>query len=151
MNDTLRRLLPAVAVVAASPAFACGGPRFTETQMGLLMVSMATAPLLAAFLVDRGAFALGAHAMDLQRRHKPTVVGPLLALIAVAVSLAGASSRQIDVATFGFALIPVATMICGLSFVRSVLIDLRGQRRAQALRVGAVVGFGLLAMARLAF
>ena len=150
MNDTLRRLLPAVAVVAASPAFACGGPRFTSTQMGLLMASMATAPLLAAFLVDRGAFALGAHAMDLPRRHKPTVVGPLLALVAIVVALAGAQSRQIEVATFGFALIPMATTICGLSFVRSVLIDLRGQRRAQALRVGAVVGFGLLAMAPLA-
>ena len=151
MNDTLRRLLPAVAVVAASPAFACGGPRFTEAQMGLLTLSMATAPLLAAFLVDRGAFALGAHAMDLQRRHKPTIFGPLLAFAAIAVSIFGAQARDIELATVGFAMIPVAAVICGLSFVRSVLIDLRGQRRAQLLRVGAVVGFGAIALARFAF
>ena len=118
--------------------------------MGLLTVSVATAPLLAAFLVDRGAFALGAYAMDLQRRHKPTVYGPLLAFAAIVVSFFGAHARNIELATVGFALIPVAALVCGLSFVRSVAIDLRGQRGAQILRVAAVVGFGVMAMVRFA-
>ena len=150
MNDTLRRLVPVAAVFAASPAFACGGPRLNSAQMGVLMLSMATAPMLAALLVDRGAFALGAHAVDLERKHKPSIVGPLLAMIAVAVSLTGASMGALGLATVGFTLIPVATVICGLSFMRSVIIDQRGNRRAQTLRVLAVVGFSALALARVA-
>ncbi len=150
MNDTLRRLLPVAAVFAASPAFACG-PHLSQAHMNLLMLSMASAPLLAAFLVDRGAFALGAHAADLQRRHRPTVLGPILAALAVAIGLGGAATGHVTVATVGFGLVPVAAVICGLSFARSVIIDQRGAPRAQLLRVGAVVGFALLALARIAF
>lgn len=151
MNDTIRRLsVVAASVLAASPALACGGPRLTSLQMSVLVASMATAPILAALLVDRGAFALGAHAMDLQRRHTPTVIGPVLAAIAVVVALGGASVHAVGAATLGFALVPVAAAVCGISFVRSVIIDLRGQLRAQLLRVGAVVAFAALALARFA-
>jgi hypothetical protein len=150
MNDTLRRFLPVAAVFAAAPAFACG-PHLSHAHMSLLQLSMASAPLLAAFLVDRGAFALGAHAADVPRRHRPTVLGPIVAILALAIGLGGAANNHFTIATIGFSLVPVAAVICGLSFVRSVIIDQRGAPRAQLLRVGAVVGFSLLALARMAF
>jgi hypothetical protein len=146
MNDTIRRLLPVAAVFAASPAFACGGPDVSSTQMGVLMASMLTAPLLAALLVDRGAFALGAYATKMQRKHKPTIIGPVLALLAVFVTLAAVNARDLDLAVTGLAVVPVAAAVCGLSFIRSVIIEQRGQPRAQALRVVAVVLFGALAV-----
>lgn len=145
------RLLPLATVLLATPAFACGGPRLSSAQMGILMVSMAAAPLLAAFLVDRGAFALAGYAFGLKRKHQPTAVGPVLAVAAVAISLGSMAMHNLDMAVIGFGLVPVAAAICGLSFLRSVIIEQRGNRRAQLLRVGAIFGFGLLAMARFAF
>ena len=146
MNDTLRRLTPIAAMVAASPAFACGGPRLSGAQMGVLTVSMLTAPLLAALLVDRGAFSLAAHALGMKRQHRPTAIGPVLALLAVTVAMAGIGSRDVDMAVAALTVVPVAAVVCGLSFVRSVIIEQRGQPRAQALRVAAVALFSSLAI-----
>ena len=112
-----------------------------------MMVSMVAAPILAALLVDRGAFALGAVATGMKRRHQPTLLGPFLALVAVFGTVAAVSVSDVDAAVMAFSVIPVAATICGLSFVRSVLIDQRGNRRAQALRVAAVVAFSAVALA----
>ncbi|MDP2341311.1 MAG: hypothetical protein Q8O67_10150 [Deltaproteobacteria bacterium] len=132
----------------AAPAFACGGPVFGDFQLRVLTLSMVAAPVLAALLVDRGAFALGACALGLQRKHRPTAAGPLLALFAVTIALTSVASRDLNVAVAGFAFVPVAAAVCTLSFVRSVLIDMRGQPRAQLLRVAAVAGFVAIALLR---
>lgn len=151
MTNVMRRstLVASVltAMTVAAPAFACGGPRFSGLQVSALMASMFAAPILAALLVDRGAFALGTMVMGIKRRHAPTLVGPFLALAAILGTLAAVSVSDVDAAVVAFSVIPVAAIVCGLSFVRSVIIEQRGNPRAQALRVAAVVGFSVVALA----
>lgn len=139
MSTTTHRLVPALALVAATPAFACGGPSFTTTQAVTFYLALFAAPLLGVLLVDRGAFALAAHARGLARKHRPTALGPILALAAVFVGIAGVFTRDVDLGIVGASIVPVAAIICGLSFVRSVIIEQRGQPRAQLLRAGAVL------------
>lgn len=144
MNTTLRRLLPVLALFSAAPALACGGPQLTSGQFTVLVVSLFSAPILAALLVDRGAFALAAHARGLTRRHRPTLLGPVLAVFALLVAAAGVFSNDIDLAFLGAVAVPFAAGVSALSFVRSVIIEQRGQPRAQALRVAGVVGVSAL-------
>jgi hypothetical protein len=144
MNTTLHRLLPVLALFSAAPALACGGPQFTTGQFAVLVVSFFSAPVLAALLVDRGAFALAAHARGLSRKHRPTLLGPILALFAVLVASAGVFANDIDLGFLGAVAVPFAAVVSGLSFVRSVIIEQRGQPRAQALRVAGVVGVSAL-------
>lgn len=146
MNTTLRRLLPVLAVFTAAPALACGGPDVSSTQMKLMLLTLVSAPALGALLVDRGAFALAAFSRGLKRKHRPTILGPVLALAALFVAVGGLGTNDVDLAVAGLALVPVATVVCGLSFVRSVIIEQRGQPRAQLLRAGAVVAFSVLAL-----
>ena len=146
MNTMLRRLLPAVSVFAAAPALACGGPDISSTQMGVLMASMVAAPLLAALIVDRGTFTLAGHVRGLTRKHRPTVVGPILAAVSLIVTFFGVTQSDVDLAVAGFALVPVAAAICGMSFIRSVIIEQRGQPKAQALRIAGVIVFSLVAV-----
>ncbi len=134
-------------MIAAAPAMACGGPSFTNAQVSVLTLSVFAAPILAALLVDRGAFALGAIALGLKRKHRPTMMGPFLALLAVLGATAAVSRSDIDSAVVAFSVIPVAAAVTGLSFVRSVIIEQRGNRRAQLLRVAAVVLFSGIALA----
>jgi molybdopterin biosynthesis enzyme len=70
-----------------------------------------------------------------------------LALAAILGTLAAVSVSDVDAAVVAFSVIPVAAIVCGLSFVRSVIIEQRGNPRAQALRVAAVVGFSVVALA----
>lgn len=150
MRTNGRPFLPLAAMfVAATPALACGGPAVSNFQMGILVLSMAAAPLLAALLVDRGAFALGGFAFNLKRKHNPTAAGPLLALAAVVISSGSLAMHNLEMAVLGFAVVPVAALVCGLSFVRSVIIEQRGAPRAQLLRIVAIAGFGLIGMVRL--
>lgn len=144
-----RALLPSMAgLLVAAPALACGGPAVSDFQMRVLTAAMITAPVLAALLVDRGAFALASYALNMKRRHRPTAFGPLLALVAVTVALGSVASRDMDVAVVGFALVPLAALVCGLSFVRSVIIDMRGHRPAQLVRAAAIAAFVTIALVR---
>ncbi len=145
---TKKLALPSLGLLVAAPALACGGPAIGEAQMQVLTASMIAAPVLAALLVDRGAFALGAYAMDMKRRHRPTALGPLLALVAVVVAACGGVARDLDLAVVGFGVVPLAALVCFLSFVRSVAIDQRDQPRAQLLRVAAVAAFVAIALLR---
>lgn len=145
-------------LVGSSGALACGGgvhgaqevPRgdIGDFQLSLLMAAMIAAPILAALLVDRGAFALAGYANGLKRRHQPSAVGPMLAVVSVVLAVGAVTARDFNLAMVGFAVVPVAAAACAVSFVRSVIIDLRGQPAAQALRVSAVVLFVALAVAR---
>jgi hypothetical protein len=144
MNTTLHRLLPVLAMLSAAPALACGGPQFTTGQFTVLLAAFFSAPVLAALLVDRGAFALAAHARGVARQHRPTLLGPVLAVFAVLVAVAGVVTNDIDVAFLGAVAVPFAAVVSALSFVRSVIIEQRGQPRAQALRVVGVVGVSAL-------
>jgi ABC-type proline/glycine betaine transport system permease subunit len=82
----------------------------------------------------------------MKRKHRPTAIGPVLALLAVTVAMTGLGSRNVDMAVAALTVVPVAAVVCGLSFVRSVIIEQRGQPRAQALRVVAVALFSSLAI-----
>jgi len=150
MNSTFRRLLPAVSVFAAAPALACGGPVASSALMGVILASMVAAPLLAALIVDRGTFTLAGHMRGLTRKHRPTVFGPILAAVSLIVTFIGVQS-DVDLALTGFALVPVAAAICGMSFIRSVIIEQRGQPEAQALRVAGVIVFSLVGVAPTVF
>jgi len=144
MNTTLHRLLPVLAMFSAAPALACGGPQLSTSQYAVLVVSFLSAPILGALLVDRGAFALAAHARGLRRKHRPTLLGPVLAVFAVLVAIAGVSTNDVELAFLGAVAVPFAAAVSALSFVRSVIIEQRGQRYAQALRVAGVVGVSAL-------
>jgi len=143
---TNKHLVALGSFLAAAPAFACG-PRFTDTELHVLSWSMLAAPLLAALLVDRGAFALAAYSMGMKRRHAPSAFGPMVAVAAVAIALLSVGARDVHLAVFGFALIPLAAALCSISLLRSVLIDMRGNTAAVLLRVSAIVLFVALALA----
>jgi hypothetical protein len=149
-NKLLVALAPFTALVAG-PALACGhsAVAVNDLQLRILTASMVAAPLLAALLVDRGAFALAAFATGLKRRHRPSALGPVLAMVAVVIALSSVGAHDLNLAVVGFAFVPVAAVVCGLSFLRSVRIDLRGRPGPQLLRVGAFVAFALIALARL--
>ncbi len=149
-NKHVGLLASVVAAFAAAPAWACG-PAVNDAQMSVLTASMVAAPILAALLVDRGAFALAAYATNLPRRHRPTALGPMLALVSVVIALSSVGAHDINMAVVGFAFVPLAAAVCGLSFLRSVLIDMKGRTGPQLLRVGAVVGFVALALTRVFF
>ncbi len=136
--------LAALTITAAAPALACGGPSFSSTELVMLMLGLGSAPLLAALTVDRGAFSIATHAMKMKRKHQPTAFGPLLTLIAIAVAFTGIGMGSESFAYMGLAIIPVATVVSGLSFVRSVIIEQRGHLLSQVLRVGAVALFAVL-------
>lgn len=140
-------LAPLAAVVAGVLAYPRGSDGVGELQLSILVASMVTAPILAALLVDRGAFALAGYALGLKRRHQPSAAGPLLAVAAVVTALFSVSVHDFNLAVVGFAFISIAAVFCAASFVRSVAIDLRGQLAPQALRVAAVVCFVALAVA----
>ena len=117
-----------------------------DLQLRVLTASVIAAPILAALLVDRGAFALAACVTGLKRRHRPSVVGPLLTVFAISIALTSVAAHDINAAVAGFAVIPVAAAVCAVSFTRSVLIDMRGQTAPRLLRVLAVAGFVAIAM-----
>jgi hypothetical protein len=146
--NTHKLTLALLSGFCAAPAFACGGPELGDFQLRVLTASMITAPILAALLVDRGAFALAACALNLKRLHRPSIAGPLLAFVAVVVALGSVAGRDIELAIGGFALVPVAAMICAVSFARSVIVDMRGQAGPQLLRVFAVAAFVAIALLR---
>jgi hypothetical protein len=149
MNHTALRLLPVAALVTAAPAWACGEPHFTRSQETVLWLAVVSAPLLLVLLVDRGVFALSARASGVARKHRPSWFGPLLACVAGFAIGAAMVRSDIDVAFFGAVVLPFATAVCGLSFLRSVLIEQRGHVGAQLLRVVGVVGVTALLMASL--
>lgn len=137
-----------VAAFAAAPAMACG-PALDEPQFAVLTASMVAAPILAALLVDRGAFALAAYATNMPRCHRPTALGPILALLSVVIALSSVGAHDINLAVVGFAFVPAAAAVCMASFLRSVVIDMKGQVGPRLLRLGAVFGFVALALLRL--
>lgn len=147
------------AAFGSAGAFACDGSsissspapngHITDLQLSILMASMVAAPILAALLVDRGAYTLAAYANGMKRRHLPSAVGPLLAVAAVVVALGAVTARDFNLAIVGFAVVPVAAAACAVSFARSVIVDMAGHRAAQAVRTGAVAVFIALSIARL--
>jgi hypothetical protein len=144
MSTTLHRLLPVFALFSAAPALACGEPHLSTSQYVVLAVSLFSAPILGVLLVDRGAFALAARVRGLRRLHRPSLLGPVLAVFAVLAAITGFTTSNVEVAFLGAVTVPFAAMVSALSFARSVLIEQRGQRSAQALRVAGVVGVSAL-------
>ena len=108
---------------------------------------MLAAPLLAALLVDRGAFALAAYAMGLKRRHQPSALGPLIAVASVVVAVASFTARDYHLGVVGLALVPFAAGVCSLSLLRSLIIDMRGDNLARAVRVFGIAAFVAAALA----
>ncbi len=145
MNHTALRLLPVAALVTAAPAWACGDDLyFTRSQETMLWLATVSVPIVLVLLVDRGIFALAARARGVARKHRPTWFGPLLACVAGFAIGAAMVRSDIDMALFGAVVVPFATVVCGLSFLRSVLIEQRGHVGAQLLRFGGVVGVAAL-------
>ena len=144
MNTTLHRLLPVFALFSAAPALACGQPHLSTSQYVVLAAALFSAPVLGVLLVDRGAFALAARVRGLRRLHRPSLLGPVLAGFAVIAACAGFATSNVALAFLGAVTVPFAALASALSFARSVLIEQRGQRSAQALRVAGVVGVSAL-------
>lgn len=143
---TNKPTLVLLSLLVAAPAFACGGSAFSDSQLRVLMLGALCVPLLAALLVDRGAFALAAATLGLKRLHRASIVGPLLGVSAPLLGFFGAATSNVYLAVAGFALVPAAVVVCAWSFGASVLIELRGNKKAQLLRVLAVVAFAAAAV-----
>jgi hypothetical protein len=149
MTKTRATLLLSLALfsLVSLPAAACGGGSHLSWEQGaVLKASLLTAPLLAALLVDRGAFALGTYALGLKRRMRLSPVAPLLAVAALFTVGFAMTRSDLDMALAGLALVPLAAAAGTVSFLRSVFIEMRGQPRAQLLRLGAVLAFAVLAL-----
>jgi hypothetical protein len=149
MHHRTPLLVVAVAAFAASPAFACGGMHMSTTEQTVVLGALATAPLLAALLVDRAAFALGATLTGLTRRHRPSIAGPLVAAMALVAGVAALSAGDPRPGFVGLALVPLATVLCSATFARSLAVDMAGSRWPRVLRAASVVVFAVLALARI--